>query len=158
MYSQLRELIHNWYLDVNAGKSFSLDMTSKLDYDDTVPKCWYIIDLRAKPDQSFKNVITLKHWNSLPAFAQSRIIFELYEKVKGLVVFADKAEDIPSTIWTNAVWGLTYVEEGCSGNLNHFISNGVFLTPQSACPLVEVKANQLHGFHRFESMPTYVTW
>jgi hypothetical protein len=155
LYGDLRELIENWYVDVPAGSSMSINVTSKIDYDETVPKCWYVIDFRKTPDaKKWKNKIELKNWDKLTAFAQARIIFELYEKVKGLVVFADTPDDIPETMWSNCVLGLT---NQSTEVLTQIIQKGVFLTPTNAYTL-KSSTDYLGGFHRFESMPTYVQW
>jgi len=154
-YAELKELLRNWYTDVPIGKGFSVDCTTKLDYDEIVPKCWYILDLRAKPDETLKNRIVMKHWDQLPAFAQTRLAFELYEKVKGLVVFADKYSDVPATLWANSVLGLS---SETSADFTEFIRSGVMVTANNNANIVRTNSDTLAGYHRFECMPTFVEW
>ena len=151
-YSQLCGIIDLWYLDaVGKGTNVSINCTSKLDMDDLVPKKWYIIDFREQPDTSFTNCITLKNFDKLSAHAQARLAFEIYEKVKGLVIFADHIKQVPLTLMSLSVWGLT---EGYSKELTNFLRNGCTETPKNYAVLKTT--NELSGYTRFENMPTFV--
>ena len=150
-YSTLLSILSNWYLDVQKGSRISIDCTAKLDLDDLVPKHWYVMDLRNQPDTTLKNTIVLKNFDKLSAHAQSRIAFEIYEKVKGVVVFADDLEQVPSTLSTLSVWGLT---QGFSKELTNFLRFGCTETPKNYA--VFKTKNTLAGYTRFENMPTFV--
>jgi len=151
-YDNLKQLIQSWYEDsVKPGKSTTLKMNAKFDHDWIEPKSWYVIDLRKQPDKKWKNVIILEDFLTLPEAVQNRLAFELFEAVKGLVIFADDIMQIPTVWLTMSVWGLS---EGNSVHLTHFIRNGCTETPQNFA--IYKNSSKLAGYHRMENMPTYV--
>ena len=156
-YQGLKQLITNWMIDVPMGSKGLIDMTSKLNWDDDlVKKNWYVVDLRANPDQGWKNGVVLKNWNKLSHHAKNRLLFELYEKVKAVVVFADTVEDVPETITTLSVAGLTMHKDN---KLFDFLIKGIFETPRYSVPLNEdLNDTKLYGYHRFEEAPRFTYW
>ena len=156
-YAALKQMVCNWFLDVPMGSKALIDMTSKFSWDDDlVKKNWYVVDLRADPDTTWTNAVTLKNWSKLSIHAQNRLLFEMYEKVKGLVVIADKVDDVPETITTLSVTGLTTHKDE---QLWTFIHRGMFETPRFTIPFNEdLHSTTMYGFHRFEDTPRYTYW
>jgi len=149
-YNTLKKSIENWYIDCPKGHTIDIDCTSKFDDTDFQSKCWYVIDLRKDKD-TFKNLINLTNFEKLPNFAQCRLSFNIYEKVKGLVIFADSIDDIPDTLKTQAVIGLT---SGNTLSLFNLLRDGCSDSPNRNIPIK--RDSTLAGFHRFEAAPTFV--
>jgi hypothetical protein len=152
-YSMLKQKLDYWLMDIPKGKNILADMTARLDWDDITPKCWYIIDFRATPDTQLTNVITLRNWEKLSIHAQNRLAFELYEKVKGLVIFADGNSQIPAVWYTLASWGMT---SQITASFTLFLRSAINESPNNA--VVYKTTDELGGFHRFENMPVYCSF
>ena len=149
-YDALKKCLENWYIDCPKGHTIDIDCTAKFDDTEFQSKCWYVIDLRKDKD-TFKNSINLTNLDKLPTFAQCRLSFHIYEKVKGIVIFADEVDDIPETLKTQAVIGLT---SGNTPNLFNLLRDGCTDSPNRNIPIK--RDNTLGGYHRFEAAPTFV--
>lgn len=157
-YSELKSLVCNWYFEVPEGDKVLLNCTGKHDYDEIEARKWYIVDLREQAD-TFANQIVLCNWSKVPRDVQTRIMFDLYQRSKGLVVFCDNINDVPRTLLSLCVLGLT--AKGDPRSLRDITMNGTSHTPMD----IEVRyssttkyPNLLLGYHRFNEMQTYVYW
>ena len=149
-YSHLMKKIRYWLMDIPEGKKINADMTARLDWDDITPKCWYTIDFREVPDATLPNQIVLKNFDKLAPHAQNRLAFELYEKVKGLVIFADHYSQIPAVWTTLSAWGLT---SNTSLGLTNFLKVCINQTPNNA--VVYKTDDKLAGFNKFGDVPVF---
>lgn len=149
-YINLKKSLENWYIDTTKGHTIDIDCTAKLDDTDLQSKCWYVIDLRKDKD-TFKNSLNLHNIEKLPDFVKCRLAFHIYEKTKGIVIFADAIEDIPYTLRTAAVIGLTH---GKTKELFDLLRDGCTEVPNRSIPIK--RDDSLGGYHRFEAAPTFV--
>lgn len=154
-YSNLLTLINNYFSEIPKGTNIEFDATSKYDFDEFVAKQWFVIDLRKDPDISIKNRINLINWNKLTPEVQARVAFEIIQKIKGCVIFADTIFDIPHTCRTMSVLALT--EESTFG-LTQLCREGCNETPKNQAILVPKDNTKLNGYHRFDSKPTFCYW
>ena len=126
-YQAFKDYLMNWYADVRKGNSTTINVQGKFDDSDLDPKAWYIIDLRKDKDTTFTNGVMLEKWAQVDTSVRNKTLFDIYDRVKGIVIFADTIEDIPATLWTVSVWSMS--------------SNGCLIAPEDRRP----DTSLLHG-------------
>jgi hypothetical protein len=133
--SLVHQLMEEWYCEnVPKGECVVVDVFSPnaATKSKVSPSCWYVVDLRQSPAIFSTNKILLEGLSSLSSFDQGQVLFDLYSRVKGLVVLASKVEDVPLNIQSLSVLTMT------SDN--------------------ESSAERWQGTHRFEEQQKKVHW
>ena len=146
-------MMEHWFTDCPKGKEYSIDCTKQFSINELSTRAWYVIDLRSKPDK-WTNQIHLQHLEKCSEDAKARMCFTIYEKVKSLIIYADKIQDIPKTLSTLSVLGLTQ-EKG--NDCATFLTTIVSKTPHNMIPY-NIDHKQLCGVHRFEDQPVFVSF
>ena len=110
--SLVHQLMDEWYYEnVPKGERTVIDVFSP-DKVELSLNCWYVVDLHALPPNQITNEIKLEGLSSLSSFDQGQVLYDVYSRVKGLVVFASKLEDIPVNIQSLSVLTMTAKENG----------------------------------------------
>lgn len=155
-YTDLIYMLNNWFSDLHQGDCIHVDCTSKFDLQDFDSKSWYVIDLRSKKDESFKNSIQFINHDKVSAHTINRMAFMIYEKVKSVVVFADSIDDVPEVLKTLSILCLV---QPSSYQLTASLINVGNDTPKNVATSINKKnSKQLLGCHKFEPMPVFVCW
>ena len=155
VYETCKQHIVAWHKDcVYPSYPAVVDCSGKVDYDDIQSKGWYVIDLRSKPDLTIRNTCTLKNMKKTDASVVNAIAFACYERAQSLVVFADSVEDVPRSLMTLSVVGLTTDENQMC---NDFIYTGCCkqVSPTNSMLLTTTTSptTRLLGYNRFEEQP-----
>ena len=151
-YDRLCKTISNWYSEIPRGTEVKIDGFEKYSLDEFTPKSWAIWDFR-KDKGNFSNKIQFTHWNELSPHTKNRIAFEIYERVKGLVVFADSIHDVPNVLRSLCIFGCS---EQNTDELYHFLMETCFTVPKNEIPYRT--DNRLLGFTKMEKEPTFIAF
>ena len=150
-YADSKRLVEAWFYDIPKGTLTTIDVFSSPSSFNLNNSHWYIIDFRQASDEALDNRINLLHFKSLDSIDQGNFIYEIYQSVKGLVVYADVPEDIPITLQSLCVLGMTtttYVDELLKNGCSRGISASKF----------DKTSRLLFGYHRLEDQPKLVYW
>ena len=161
-YADLRKMIdQHFYSNVTKGNSFVLDGSGRYDLDELEKRKWYVVDLRAEPDE-WSNQIVLKDFNKLDDFVAAQVAQQLYDNTKSLVIFADHISQLPKC-WKNySLLGLTAGQTPLE--LRQICMEATSHTPMDIevyrgfGDLPATDRSLLLGFSKFNSMPDYVYW
>ena len=119
LYNDCLLLIHEWYTQHPKGSSIVVDVFSpvKAALSSLDASSWYVIDLRLPAETSTKasNEIHLPSLRSLCDFDQGQILFDIYSRVKGLVVFASSPKDLPINLRHLCVLSMVAQEKEMTG-------------------------------------------
>jgi hypothetical protein len=104
----IKDLTHN----LEMGKSVTIDTTKEMLKNNEISKHkWYSIDLRNEPDLTINNKININFTEGIEKWYKTLYFDKIYNKTKGLIIYADKLDDIPSTMHARSNIGLcTYTE------------------------------------------------
>ncbi len=153
-YNSLKDHIQKWFKELPSTKSSCvIDFTKTIDYSELSPSSWYVVDLRKNKDV-WTNEIKMLNIDKVTEDIKSRICFELYENVKGIVLFVDVIDQVPKSLATLSCIGLS---DKTGNDLASFITKGCNKTPNSAIPLNK-NTNTLCGYNRFEDQPIFVAF
>ncbi len=129
-YKRLQSTIEEYTSSIDSGVSTTISLKDN-SYKDckTISKHkWYSVDLREKYDSQLKNRITIAFPEGVQDWYTSLYIDKIYNKCKGLVIYADKLEQIPKPVITRSIIGLCnlsgeelrkFLFEGCAKRIDH---------------------------------------
>ena len=126
-YKNLSKTIDDITYPTKIGKRTKINLGETFDFSKLLNKS-YSIDLRQYPDEEIKNLITLDLPKESPDWYSSIYYDKIYNKTKGLVIYVDKMDDIPNTIYARSTIGLCNLSEkdlsnflfkGCAKRLNN---------------------------------------
>jgi hypothetical protein len=118
--------------------------------------------LRTDRDEGLKNVLSFDGWSTIPDFVRHRWAYEIYNKVRGIVVFADNLDAVPKMWQSFAVLGLTSQQNTVA--IRDLCFHGVYHTPHNVNPVRACSGEfgqhpeLLLGYHRFDEQQTFVYW
>ncbi len=108
-YNHLQTFISHLTSTLDIGSSTSFTMLEDSSKFGSISKHkWYSIDLRDEQDSSIKNLIqydTKKH-QLITKWMKNLYFDKLYNKTKGLVIYADSLEDVPEVLISRSTFGL----------------------------------------------------
>lgn len=108
-YNQFQTFISDLTLTLDIGTQTSFSMLEDSSKFGSISKHkWYSIDLRSEQDTTIKNLIhfdTKKH-QSISKWMNNLYFDKLYNKTKGLVVYADCLDDVPEVLISRSTFGL----------------------------------------------------
>jgi hypothetical protein len=125
-YPRLTKIMNSLNRNEKLGPSIEFDLLSNVDTKITElnKKCYYFIDIRKEPS-SYVN-LSLKNFFEVPKMVRSLVCNQILDNVRGLWVFADSVQDIPTVLMSRSQWGLSE-EEGL--DLHYFVHKGCSKSP-----------------------------
>ena len=109
----VHQVMEEWYCEiVPKGEHVVVDVFSPVKVE-LRANCWYVVDLQTSTNE-LTNEIMLEGLSSLSSFDQGQVLYDLYLRVKGLVVLASKVEDVPLNIQSLSVLTMTSDDKSSS--------------------------------------------
>lgn len=146
-YQALRERINFLLSDFTEGIGFNLDLEKefKLRYDKKTKtglqeNSYYTIDFRNEPDNEIKSLVEIQNLENIVDWELNEISEQILKNCRGLVIFADKIDQIPAHLLTQSQIGLSSDHE----NFSDFITRAGGV---NNCYDVEFdEKTRLHGY------------
>lgn len=122
-YSKVQQAIREYTSSIDIGSSCKLDLTdNSFSTTKVISKHkWYTMDLRTDVDSGLTNRIHVELPKSSPLWYHSLYMDKIYNKTKGLVIYADNIEQIPLNIVARSIVGLCTLDKD---GLRQFLSIG----------------------------------
>lgn len=118
-YNILQSFIKDLTSNLDCGNIVNIDTTTTICKNNEISKYkWYSIDLRSDKDNTLNNKININFVDDIDSWYKTLYFDKIYNKCKGLVIYADSLEDIPSTMLARCNIGLCEYTEY---NLANFI-------------------------------------
>ncbi len=106
-YDTLQSFIKDLTSNLECGNKVSIDTSTTICKNNEISKYkWYSIDLRNDKDQTLNNKIDINFIDGVDLWYKTLYFDKIYNKCKGLVIYADSLEDIPSTMLARCNIGL----------------------------------------------------
>jgi len=132
-YNVLQSFIKDLTNNLDCGNKVNIDTTTTICKNNEISKYkWYSIDLRNDKDHSINNKIDINFVDGIDSWYKTLYFDKIYNKCKGLVIYADSLEDIPSTMLARCNIGLC---EYTGYNLANFIFKCTGKYPENAIPV-----------------------
>ena len=144
-YQKVLDLFNGLCHNIESGIKCEYDLTKDLsEYakKTAISKYkWYTIDLRSQKDEKLKNSIDLKFPEATPEWMRNFYFNNLYNKMKGLVIFADNINQIPKNMHSRSNFGLCNLTEA---KLSEFLHLATYKRLDNIIPINE--NNQIVGY------------
>lgn len=144
-YQKVLDLFNGLCYNIEPGVKCEYDLTKDLsEYEKktVISKYkWYTIDLRSQKDEKLKNVINLKFPDGSPEWMRNFYFNNLYNKMKGLVIFADNINKIPKNMHARSNFGLCDLTET---QLSEFLYVATYKRLDNIIPINET--NKIVGY------------
>ena len=144
-YQKVLDLFNGLTHSIESGVKCEYDLSKDLtEYEKktVISKYkWYTIDLRSQKDDNLKNSINLKFPESTPEWMINLYFNNLYNKMKGLVIFADNINQIPKNMHARSNFGLCDLTET---QLTEFLNLATYKRLDNIIPIN--KDNKIVGY------------
>jgi hypothetical protein len=106
-YNTIQTFIKDLTTGLECGKNVTIDTTKEILKNNEISKHkWYSIDLRNEPDSNINNKININFPEGVDAWYKTLYFDKIYNKSKGLIIYADSLDDIPQTMHARSNIGL----------------------------------------------------
>jgi len=107
-YDRLQSTIQAYASSIDSGVSTTVSLKdNSYNPGKTISKHkWYSMDLRNEVDTTIGNTIKVEFPEEVTEWYTSMYIDKIYNKCKGLVIYADKIEQIPKSIVSRSIAGV----------------------------------------------------
>ena len=106
-YDILQSFINDLTTNLEKGNTVNIDTTKEILKNNEISKYkWYTIDIRSDNDTTISNKINIKFGEGSDLWYKSLYFDKIYNKCKGLIIYADSIDDIPSTMLCRTNMGL----------------------------------------------------
>ena len=106
-YGMLQSFVKDLTSNLESGNNVNIDTTKEILKNNEISKYkWYTIDIRSEQDTTISNKINIKFGEGVDTWYKSLYFDKIYNKCKGLIIYADSLNDIPVTILSRSNIGL----------------------------------------------------
>ncbi len=106
-YNNLQSFIKDLTTNLDSGNTINIDTTKEILKNNEISKYkWYTIDMRNDQDTTLTNNINIKFGDGVDTWYKSLYFDKIFNKCKGLVIYADSIDDIPCTMLSRSNIGL----------------------------------------------------
>jgi hypothetical protein len=106
-YNMLQTFIKDLTFNLEKGNTVNIDTTKEILKNNEISKYkWYNIDIRSDIDTTLDNKINIKFGEGSDLWYKSLYFDKIYNKCKGLIIYADSIDDIPCTMLSRSNMGL----------------------------------------------------
>jgi len=106
-YNNLQSFIKDLTFNLESGNTVNIDTTKEILKNNEISKYkWYTIDIRNDEDTTISNKINIKFGEGSDTWYKSLYFDKIYNKCKGLIIYADSVDDIPCTMLSRSNMGL----------------------------------------------------
>lgn len=107
-YNKVQQAIREYTSSIDIGSSCKVNLQDSSIADTKVisKHKWYTLDYRTELDSKLTNRIQLSMPDGVPDWYNSLYVDKIYNKTKGLVIYADTLSQIPTNLLSRSIAGL----------------------------------------------------